>query len=519
MSRLEGRLALLAAGLGVLLVFVGLSILLVQGRLDPSAGYTLIAGVALLVAYVVLDPNAVADMLRSRRTRFGSLSVVVSAAVIGILVLVNVLGSRGTQAADLTRARLYTLAPQSQQVLKKLDSDVSVTGFFRPDQGDNKRQVQDLLSLYQQSSRHVKVHFEDPDQNAAHALSLGATISGSIVLQYRQKTPVVLTLASQSESDITGAILRLESSRTPTICWAAGDGERDLKDSDQATGYTAAADLLKTSNYETRDLLLSQQAQIPADCDALAVVGVRRPLADVSAKAIQAYVASGGKVLFAFDPWPKDPQILTSVNAVFRPYGVGFSGGLVVEGDTAHQAANDPTVPVAFDFGQSPISKDLSRKFVFFEQPTSVTGKTPDAFNSVNVVTTTDRAYVIADQRNSSQRRSGDQGGPFVLMQTIEQSQSTGKKGRVVLVGTSAIAENRALPPNSSGANPDLLLGTLDWLTGQEDLIGISPKPATGTPLSLTDQQQRFNYLLTLGLLPLVIVGVGVLVFFRRRAP
>jgi ABC-2 type transport system permease protein len=515
-NRVDRLLALAAAAVGVVLVFIGISVVAVEGRLVPAAAYTLVAGVALLITFVVLDPAVVAELARSRRGRFGSLSVLVSAVVIGILVMVNVLASRGGQAADLTRAGLYTLSSKSVVVTHKLDSDLVVTGFFRPDQGDSKRQVQDLLGLYQQQNRHIKLQFEDPDQNAAHALNLGVTIAGSIVLQYKNKQPVVLNLASQTESDVTGAILRLEANRTPTICWATGDGERDLKDTDQANGYSAAADLLKTSNYQTQDLLLSQQA-IPPSCDVVAVVGVRRPLSAGSVSTLQAFVNGGGKLLFAFDPWPADPNIRSSVNEVLKPYGVSYSGGLVVEGDAAHQAANNPTTPVAFDFGASPIAKDLARKFVFFVEPTSLVGA-PTGFDSVNVVTTTDKAYEIPQPRTTQDRQPGDKNGPFVLMQTLEQSGGGTRKARVVLLGTSAIAENRALPPNASGANPDIFLSTLDWLSQQDDLIGISPKPANAVPLSLTDQQLRLNYFVTLVLLPLLIAALGVLVFVRRRA-
>jgi len=147
----------------------------------------------------------------------------------------------------------------------------------------------------------------------------------------------------------------------------------------------------------------------------------------------------------------------------------------VLEGDAAHQAASGPSTPVAFDFGASPISKNLQRKYVFFVQPTSITGDASNGFSSVDVVTTTNQAYQIAQPRNSAARTANDKGGPFVLMRTLQQTKGSGAKGRVVLVGTSAIAENQALPPNASGANPDLFLGTLDWLSQQEDLIGVSP--------------------------------------------
>jgi ABC-type uncharacterized transport system involved in gliding motility auxiliary subunit len=517
MTRWERVLGLLGAAAGLVLLFVGVSVVVVEGRLAPAASYTLIAGLALIIAFVVLDPAAAGDLLRSRRARFGSLSVLVSAVVIGILILVNVLASRGSQAADLTRSGLYTLSPKSDLVARKLDSDLRITGFYRPSQSDSKRQIEDLLSLYQQQSRFVKVQFADPDQNATQALSLGVTIPGSIVLQYRERPPVVLTLDAQTESDVTGAILRLETNRTPTVCWATGDGERALSDTNQQTGYSAAAAFLKTSNYQAKDLLLSQQASIPSDCDAVAVVGPTRPLADVSVTALQSFISGGGKLLFAMDPWPANPQILSSVNAVFKPYGVAFSGGLVLEGDAAHEAANGPTTPVAFDFGASPISNGLQRKYVFLVQPTSITGEAAGNFSSIDLIKTTDKAYQIAQPRNSPTRTAGDPDGPFVLMRTLEQTQGSGNRARIVLVGTAAIAENEALPPNAAGANPDLLLGTLDWLSRQEDLIGVSPKPAGAEPLLLTAEQQRLNYLLTLVLIPLLIAAAGVAVFVRRR--
>jgi ABC-type uncharacterized transport system involved in gliding motility auxiliary subunit len=58
----------------------------------------------------------------------------------------------------------------------------------------------------------------------------------------------------------------------------------------------------------------------------------------------------------------------------------------------------------------------------------------------------------------------------------------------------------------------------MDWLSGQEDLIGNSPKPPAAEPLSLTAQQSRLNLILTLVLLPLLIVVAGAAVFLRRRA-
>ena len=99
------------------------------------------------------------------------------------------------------------------------------------------------------------------------------TIPGSLVFEYRNRPPVVLTLASQAEFDITGAILRLESARTPTVCWAAGDGERSYQNSGDQSGYSRAKEVLQQSNYASQQLLLSQRPQVPTTCDVLAIVG------------------------------------------------------------------------------------------------------------------------------------------------------------------------------------------------------------------------------------------------------
>src|SRR5207244_1635656 len=63
MKRWERVLGVLGAAAGVVLLFVGVSVVVVEGRLVPAASYTLVAGLALVIAFVVLDPSAVADLV------------------------------------------------------------------------------------------------------------------------------------------------------------------------------------------------------------------------------------------------------------------------------------------------------------------------------------------------------------------------------------------------------------------------------------------------------------------------
>lgn len=62
-----------------------------------------------------------------------------------------------------------------------------------------------------------------------------------------------------------------------------------------------------------------------------------------------------------------------------------------------------------------------------------------------------------------------------------------------------------------------LLLASLDWLSEQDSLISIAPKPAAAAPLTVTDQDVRVNQILTLVILPLLVVDFGAFVLMRRR--
>lgn len=515
MVRWDRRIALLCAVAGLLVLLTTLSFVFVDGGLTQRTTFLLFAGVALVIAYGVVDPGAVLELVRTRRARFGSLKVLVGAVVIGILVAVNVIASRGARAADFTKSGLHTLSPKSVQVIKQVDSDLIVTGFFRPDELGSKRDTQALLDLYTQQSPHVKVRFLDPDQNGAEALSLGVTVAGSIVLQYKGRPAVVLNLASQTEADLTGAILRLESSRAPVVCWAAGDGERDLKDTNQVSGYSSVAELLKTSNYKVEDVLLVQQG-VPPSCDILALVELGRSLSDNSARAIKQYLSQGGKLLLGVDPW-LDPKVLASVNTVLKPYGAGFDGALIVEPDPAHSAKDDATVPVVYAYGQSPITRNLAGKYVFLPLATPIVSTPTGDTTAVNLASSTDRSYAVAQQRTNLDKRAIDRTGPFVLLQALEQKHPAGKTTRILLSGSSGLAENRTMPPFADGSNPDLLLASLDWLSEQDSLISIGPKPAGAGPLTLSDRDVRINELLALGVMPLLVIAIGALVFVRRR--
>jgi ABC-type uncharacterized transport system involved in gliding motility auxiliary subunit len=511
--RWERRLAVLCAVSGVLLLAVAGTLWLLDQEMNRQLAYSLIACVALLIGYAVLDASALTDLARTRRGRSGSISVLTTAVVLGLLVGINILASRGSQAADLSKAHLNTLAPQSVLVTKRLDADLNVIGFYRPTGADaqSRQDAQELLTLYANESRRVKVTFANPDLSPEELQRYGVRTSGTLVLAFKGKTEL-LAPGSQGEQDVTSAILKLESERTPQLCWVGGDGERDLKEANQITGYSAAADILNRNNFKTRDLLLT--AAVPADCDAVAVVGAQKPLTSDAQKFLAGYLAGGGKLLVAADPW-LDGGTLDSLNQVAKPYGVSFDGGLVIDPDPAHNA-NDPRVPAAVRYGDSPITRGLASRISVLEDTTAVSADSSAGAMVTPIVTTSNQAYEVPSKRSNLTKQSGDKAGPFVLMETAEKEQS-GKKTRIVLVGTSLFGANLAMPPQFPGVNTQLLVGSMEWLSEQDNLIALPPRASRVVPLALTAEQQGLVFLLTLLVMPALVACGGIWVWARRR--
>ncbi|HEY6875687.1 MAG TPA: Gldg family protein, partial [Candidatus Dormibacteraeota bacterium] len=283
----------------------------------------------------------------------------ITATVIGAIVLLalavgaNILASKSTSAWDLTRYGNNTLAPQSVLAARHLTSDLQIVGLFRPTQPGDQFDTEALIALYAKESAHIHYRSENVDTDAADVKRYGVTEADTIVLDYGGKTQLLLP-GSQSEQDITSALLKLESNRVPMVCWAVGDGERQLTDVNTSTGYSSVADLLTKNNFAHRDLLLGELTAIPSDCDELAIVDPTAPLGDKAVAAVVAYLGSGGRALLVGDAWPKDQTSTAALNAMVKAYGVQFSGALVVESDPSRAVVNDPTVPVVINYGTSP---------------------------------------------------------------------------------------------------------------------------------------------------------------------
>ncbi|MGC2480648.1 MAG: hypothetical protein WA423_12580, partial [Candidatus Sulfotelmatobacter sp.] len=94
---------------------------------------------------------------------------------------------------------------------------------------------------------------------------------------------------------------------------------------------------------------------------------------------------------------------------------------------------------------------------------------------------------------------------------------NTGKEksqGRFVVVGSSSWIANRFIDFNG---NSDLALNTVNWLSSDEDLISIRPKPQEDRRITMTRAQLSWVRATSQFLLPGIIIVAGIGVWWKRR--
>ena len=83
-----------------------------------------------------------------------------------------------------------------------------------------------------------------------------------------------------------------------------------------------------------------------------------------------------------------------------------------------------------------------------------------------------------------------------------------------MVVGSTGFAANNLLGFNG---NRDLALNMVNWLSSDEDLISIRPREQDNRPLAISGSAMRTLTLTSLVLIPMLILMMGIAVWWKRR--
>ena len=533
---------------GVAVVFAALVVRFTLPDRQELWWWLAVTGLAMVAVHTLSQWRDILAFFSRRQAREGVMAMSGVALALGILVAANYILSRQNVRWDLTAAQQYSLSDQTRRVLEELDAPISVLVFAREAEFPGFR---DRLDEYAYVSSQVNVEYIDVDRSPVRARQYEVQAYGTIVFEYEGR---VESTTSNSEQELTNALIKAVEGEERTVYFVQGHGERD-PEGDDRDGYRAVRDALGRDNFRVETVVLAQTGEVPADATVMVVAGPSTDLLPAEADLLRDYLEGGGKLLLMLDPPDTEddpPQV--NLIALAGEWGIELGTDVVVDASGVGQLlGTDASVPVAATYPPHAITDDfnLLTAFPLARSVRPATGGVPGR-TGVVVVETGARSWAEADLSQLAtgevtlDEDAGDVPGPVpiatVVSQTIDEPEaapddedgeedadgtadsSAGDmdadddepplEARLAVFGDSDFASNSAV---GIQGNRDLALNTINWLAQQENLIAIRPREPEDRRITLTADQQARVYWLSLLLLPGFIAGAGIYTWWGRR--
>jgi ABC-type uncharacterized transport system involved in gliding motility auxiliary subunit len=500
------RLGTALGFLGALCLFAALGWYLVQGQLDRPVVVLLAVGLGLIVYAALERPENTAQTLSSRGVRYGSNTLLMSVAFVGIVILINILGNRFSTRLDLTQNQIYSLSPLSIQVLQELQQPVHVYSFYSAQAG-GKGPIEDLFKEYARHSSQFTYEFVDIQVAPGIARKYNVQFPGTSVLTSGDKQQ---TITGSDEGAITSGLLKLSRTKAEVAYYLTGHGEVDFTAStpDGASGVKTA---LEAQNYTVKPLNLGTASKVPADTSLLIIAGPTAPFLPEELTTLESYLDGGGKALILVDQ--RQQKLL---EPLAERYGVQIGNGVVIDPVSSYQG--DVLSPLIGQYQSSPITKDLPE--LLFQAATSVTPmQTPPAgLQTQPLAQTSQESWLETDTKTAHFDPGVDPRGPLTVAVSVTKAGAAANDAsamRLVFVGDVAFAVNGVTQVGPG--NSILVSNVANWLTSNEDLIQIQAKVPTDRTLVLSGTKQNILMLGSIAVPVLLVLGIGSFVLWRRR--
>jgi gliding motility-associatede transport system auxiliary component len=542
------RILGLLGWLGVALVFAAVAISFLKPEWYQYKNWLAIAGLVCTLLYILSQWREIAQSFSGRQARFGTLAIASVLVVLAILAAINYLSTRHSRRWDLTNARQFTLSEQTKKVLAGLNKPLRVI-VFAPSEGFQR--FHERLDEYASLSRNFQVEYVDPDRKPAVAKPYEPLVAGgTIVLDYSGR---VERVNDDSEQAVTNALIKVTRGQQNKVYFVQGHGERSADESDPAS-YGTVVQFLTATSFGHDNVVLSQVRAIPQDATVLVVAGPKSDFFPSEIDLLKTYLAKGGKALFLLDPREKaDAPPLTNLTALLKEWGIGVDDDVVInvpadyavkEGETvdvgqlAALKDTDGTFVLAAKYLPHALTQGLGRVTVVFRMARSISSLPGDASGHVaqNLIETTASSWGETDIKRlttagqvAREPSKGDKNGPLSLAAAVSapatitdaaKAETAGngdapkRETRVAVFGDSDFASNGLL---GAGRNADLFMNAVNWLAQQEDLIAIRPKSPEDRRVTLTADQERRIFYLTVLIVPGLVLLAGVQTWWRRR--
>ena len=433
---------------------------------------------------------------------------------IGIIGLLAWLSTQYNYQADWTAGARNTISGETRRLLDELPEPVAVTAFVHEDEL-LQQQIRDLIGSYQRFKDDISLEFVNPDTAPERVRELGIASGGELVIHYQGRRENIQSL---SEQQLTNALLRISRQGDRWIVFLTGHGEREPSgETNHGLGTFGRELERKGMNLQTLSLV---EAAIPANTHLLVIASPRVDLLPGEVDKLRAYIEQGGNLL-----WLAEPGEPHGLEPLAEQLGIAFLPGMVVDATTQMFGIDNPSFVIVTGYPAHPITSEMRSVTVYPEAAALEINASGD-WTATPLLSTLARAWTELGELQDTIQFDADtdeRAGPLdigiVLTQTpapdrLDDSGAPAAEQRVIVTGDGDFLSNSYL---GNAGNLGLGLNMVHWLSHDDAFIDIRVKSAPDTRLELGRVSQAIIGLGFLIGLPLLLLAIGIIIWWRRR--
>lgn len=521
----------------------------------------------------------------AKRLKHGTMATVFTCIFLALLVLVNVVATTLFQrypiTIDLTKNKIYSMTEESEEYVKQVDVDVTVTIFADEEDYIGRwaynQQAIELLKNYCKLNHHISYRFVDMDSNPDIIKSYSDTISeydmifetntevdgetvqrtrklgmadlvsfsSELLTQLAQSGYSIDMLREQAGSDITflsyygGAVEASNAEQAFTsalmtvtdpdpvyVTFLTGRNEvTDLMTGDSPLSYFRT--LLVANGYNVNEIDITTE-EIPENTDIAVIAAPTVDYLPEEVKKVSDYMMGGGELgkqlIYIASYSQGDTPMLDEFLA---EYGLEIGEGVICE-TYGENYINYPYVTKATELSDSFTQDVLSKEQVIYSmycRPVNTLFDTRDMVTTEKYVQSTANAYTAELEYNAAYQQVPGQ--PLTHGQQCYFA--IGSKAKFAGDGSGNTAYSNILCFGSEyllqsnilsaeqNGNSEYFFSVLAGISHKSDGIFIQPKTIRGAAFDIDQKQKTILMWTFIVIIPVAVLGIGLFVWLRRK--
>jgi len=459
-------------------------------------------------------------------------TVWITLVIIGVAVALSVLGdtvsSKFSLKIDISGREFYSLSDQTKQILNALESPLTI--YVLSDKTTYSinslySQIYELIEIYG-AYENIKIEYIDIYKNPNFSQKFPDTArlnEGSLIIEgSRRSLGIPLTSLHtytsnnldeaairsefRAEEVITRAMVSVTRQTQPVVYFVNGHNQLVPE------GFIG---LLKNNDYQVKTINLLWE-----EIETGKLLIILSPASDFlveETKKLDRFLSGGGDMLVMIGPESPNLPILAHF---LEEWGIKYTGyGIFDPVRSASHPIQIAPILVPSEINQN-ISASGQSLVAPFSTSIEILWENRSQRKVTPVLVTSDKAYAkkYTSGKNfieSYEKEEKDIAGRFNIAVLAQNTDNSENISRILCIGSRNIV-NDAFLETPNLLNNEFITNAIAYTNEQPETVTLRPKKMLSGHLTILGYNRKLIFILTVVIIPLGIIGLGLLIWFRR---